>query len=60
MTRGGPLNSTLTSVFYLYDRAFYRFEMGYASAVAYLLFIVILCFSLVQMKYLGMGRAAGE
>jgi multiple sugar transport system permease protein len=60
MTRGGPLNSTLTSVFYLYDRAFYRFEMGYASAMAYLLFVVILCFSLVQMKYLRMGRAAGE
>ena len=60
MTRGGPLNSTLTSVFYLYDRAFYRFEMGYASAVAYLLFVVILCFSLLQMKYLRMGRAAGE
>jgi len=60
MTRGGPLNSTLTSVFYLYDRAFYRFEMGYASALAYLLFVVILCFSLVQMKYLKMGRAAGE
>ncbi|MCX5800118.1 MAG: sugar ABC transporter permease [Candidatus Eisenbacteria bacterium] len=60
MTRGAPLNSTLTSVFYLYDRAFYRFEMGYASAVAYLLFIVILCFSLAQMRYLRMGRAAGE
>jgi multiple sugar transport system permease protein len=60
MTRGGPLNSTLTSVFYLYDRAFYRFDMGYASAMAYLLFVVILCFSLVQMKYLRMGKAAGE
>lgn len=60
MTRGGPLNSTLTSVFYLYDRAFYRFEMGYASAIAYLLFVVILVFTVVQMKYLRMGRAAGE
>ncbi|KPJ61038.1 MAG: ABC transporter permease [Latescibacteria bacterium DG_63] len=60
MTRGGPLNSTLTSVFYLYDRAFYRFEMGYASAVAYLLFIVIMTFSVLQMKYLRVGRAAGE
>jgi multiple sugar transport system permease protein len=60
MTRGGPLNSTLTSVFYLYDRAFYRFEMGYASAIAYLLFIVIMAFSVLQMKYLRVGRAAGE
>ncbi|MFH0777696.1 MAG: sugar ABC transporter permease [Candidatus Eisenbacteria bacterium] len=60
MTRGGPLNSTLTSVFYLYDRAFYRFEMGYASAVGYLLFTVIMCFSLLQMKYLRVGKGAGE
>jgi len=60
MTRGGPLNATLTSVYYLYDRAFYKFEMGYASAIAYLLFIVILGFTLVQMKYLRVGRAAGE
>ncbi|UCF78978.1 MAG: sugar ABC transporter permease [Candidatus Eiseniibacteriota bacterium] len=60
MTRGGPLNSTLTSVFYLYDRAFYRFEMGYASAIAYLLFMVIMTFSVLQMKYLRVGRAAGE
>jgi multiple sugar transport system permease protein len=60
MTRGGPLNGTLTSVFYLYDRAFYRFEMGYASAIGYLLFAVILCFSLVQMKYLRVGRGVAE
>jgi len=60
MTRGGPLNSTLTSVFYLYDRAFYRFEMGYASAVGYLLFAVIMCFLFLQMKYLRVGRGAGE
>jgi len=60
MTRGGPLNSTLTSVFYLYDRAFYRFDMGYASAVGYLLFAVIMGFSFLQMKYLRVGRGAGE
>lgn len=60
MTRGGPLNSTLTSVFYLYDKAFYRFEMGYASALGYLLFAVILCFSFVQMKYLRLGRGVAE
>ncbi|MBN1504173.1 MAG: sugar ABC transporter permease [Candidatus Eisenbacteria bacterium] len=60
MTRGGPLNSTLTSVFYLYDRAFYRFEMGYASAVGYLLFAVIMAFSFLQMRYLRVGRGAAE
>ncbi|HKO22497.1 MAG TPA: sugar ABC transporter permease, partial [Candidatus Eisenbacteria bacterium] len=35
LTRGGPLESTLTLVYHLYERAFYHFEMGYASALAY-------------------------
>ncbi|MDI6807617.1 MAG: sugar ABC transporter permease [Candidatus Eisenbacteria bacterium] len=56
MTRGGPLKSTLTTVYYLYDEAFYRFNMGYASAVAYILFMIILVFSIAQMKYLRMGK----
>ena len=32
LTRGGPLESTLTLVYHLYERAFYHFEMGYACA----------------------------
>lgn len=56
MTRGGPLDTTMTAVYYLYDRAFYAFRLGYASAVAYLLFAVILCVALVQMKALKSGR----
>lgn len=56
MTRGGPLDTTLTAVYYLYDRAFYAFRLGYASAVAYLLFGVILCVALVQMRALKAGR----
>jgi multiple sugar transport system permease protein len=56
MTRGGPLDTTLTAVYYLYDRAFFAFRMGYASAVAYLLFGVILAVALVQMRTLRAGR----
>jgi multiple sugar transport system permease protein len=52
MTRGGPLNSTLTAVYYLYDQAFYHFRLGYASAVAYLLFTVTLALSLLQFRWL--------
>ena len=52
MTRGGPLNSTLTSVFYLYERGFHYFDMGYASALAYLLFVVVLGFALIQSRLL--------
>ncbi len=52
MTRGGPLNSTLTSVYYLYEQGFRYFDMGYASALAYILFALTLGLSLVQSKLL--------
>ncbi len=52
MTRGGPLDSTLTTVYYLYDQGFRYFDMGYASAIAYLLFVLILAFALVQSRIL--------
>lgn len=42
MTNGGPLNSTLFYVLYLYRHAFGSFEMGYAAAMATLLFIGVL------------------
>lgn len=44
LTRGGPLKSTYTIVYYLYEAGFHRFTAGYASAIAYLLFLIILGF----------------
>lgn len=58
LTRGGPLESTLTLVYHLYDRAFYHFEMGYASAIAYLLLLFVGGLLLLQRRVL--GRAGGE
>lgn len=58
LTRGGPLDSTLTLVYHLYDRAFYHFEMGYASAVAYLLLLLVGAILLVQRRVLGRGAGA--
>lgn len=52
MTQGGPLGSTRTVVYYLYNMGFQKFRMGYASGIAYLLFILILIFSVIQMKSL--------
>lgn len=52
LTSGGPLGSTKVLVFYLYENAFKYFEMGYASAVAYLLFALVFVLTLVQVKYL--------
>ena len=41
MTRGGPVNSTKTIVYYLFQQGFENFHMGYASALAYVLFVII-------------------
>jgi len=49
---GGPLNSTKPLVLYIYNTAFQRFEMGYASAMTIILFIIILCITLFQLKVL--------
>ena len=46
----GPQNSTLTPVVYLYEQGFRRFAFGYASAVAWVLFVLIFIFTLVQFR----------
>ncbi|HEV2126087.1 MAG TPA: sugar ABC transporter permease [Chloroflexota bacterium] len=51
MTSGGPAKATSTIVFYLYEQAFLEFKMGYASALAWLLFAVIFIFTLIQFRY---------
>jgi multiple sugar transport system permease protein len=45
---GGPLNSTTVLVFYLYQQAFTDFNFGYASAIAYFLFVIIIVITAVQ------------
>lgn len=50
MTAGGPANATTTSVLYIYREAFETFEMGYSSALAFVLFIIIMILTVVQMK----------
>jgi multiple sugar transport system permease protein len=57
LTQGGPYNSTLVTLQYMYREAFQRFNGGYASAVAMALFIVILLASIIQYKFL---RTGGE
>lgn len=52
MTQGGPHWSTLTVVFYMYQTGFSLFKMGYGSAVAYTLFLVILGVTLIQFRLL--------
>jgi len=49
-SEGGPNNSTLFVVLYLYKKAFQEFKMGYASALAWVLFCLILIVTLVQKR----------
>ncbi|MBT2758041.1 sugar ABC transporter permease [Mesobacillus foraminis] len=53
LTSGGPSQSTTTIVYYLYQEGFTSLRLGYASVLAYVLFIIIFCISLVQRKYMG-------
>jgi len=48
MTGGGPANATLFYVLYLFRQAFEEFRMGYASAMAWVLFLILLAFTAVQ------------
>ena len=50
LTNGGPNHATLTMVLYVYRKAFQEFAMGYASAVAWVLFMIILVFTLVIFR----------
>lgn len=50
LTNGGPAGSTMTIEYYLYQTAFEKFNMGYASAIAWFLFAVILLLTLMTWK----------
>lgn len=47
---GGVLNSGLTIVAYLYDKGFQKFQMGYASALAYIIFLCIFALTLINKR----------
>lgn len=49
MTKGGPLNSSKTIVYYIYERAFENLDLGYASALAVILLIIVMIFSLINI-----------
>jgi multiple sugar transport system permease protein len=50
LTRGGPQNSTLFYLLYLYRNAFTYFEMGYASALAWTLFMIVLVLTIAVFR----------
>ena len=50
MTQGGPLRSTTSVVLLMYEEGFRWWRMGYAAAIAFVLFVVILVFTLIQFR----------
>ena len=50
MTRGGPGDQTISIVMHVFETGFRRFEMGYASALALVVFLVIMAVTLIQVK----------
>jgi multiple sugar transport system permease protein len=52
MTQGGPVNATRVVYWYIYEYAFNRFQMGYATAAAVVLFIILIAMTILQMRFL--------
>ncbi len=49
MTKGGPLNSTKTIVYYIYEKAFENLDLGLASAGAVILLFIVMVFSMINI-----------
>jgi putative chitobiose transport system permease protein len=56
MTKGGPLDSTKTIVYYIYEKAFENLDLGYASAMAVILLIIVMIFSLLNIFVFERGK----
>ncbi len=50
MSRGGPANSSKTVVYYLYEKGFSSLEMGYASAIGVVLFLLVFGLSIISVR----------
>jgi len=52
ITEGGPVDSTQTMVYYIYQTSFKYFKMGYASALSFIVLALVLVFTIVQFRML--------
>lgn len=51
LTKGGPAGATTTIIYYIYQNAFNWFKMGYAAAIAWILFVVIFVATMLNWRY---------
>lgn len=56
-TQGGPVNATRVIYFYIYDLAFGQLDFGYASALAMVLFMLLIGISMIQLKLMRAGES---
>ena len=56
-TKGGPVDATRVITWYIYEVAFARFQMGYATAMAVALFLILLVITILQMRFLQSGQS---
>ncbi|MGN0316045.1 MAG: carbohydrate ABC transporter permease, partial [Fusicatenibacter sp.] len=50
VTNGGPVNSTLLYVLYIYNEGFTKYNFGYAAALSWILFVIIMFFTMIVFK----------
>ncbi|MCG9896278.1 MAG: sugar ABC transporter permease [Fimbriimonadaceae bacterium] len=51
MTQGGPAGTTTTLAYYIYNKAFTEYQLGFASAISLILFVMILTFTIINWKF---------
>jgi multiple sugar transport system permease protein len=56
-TKGGPINATQVMNWYIYEQAFNRFNMGYATALSMVLFLILIFVSMMQMRLMRAGES---
>ena len=56
MTQGGPVESTVSVLYFMYDQGFKWWNLGFASAVAFALFLIMIVFTTLQYR---LARARG-
>jgi multiple sugar transport system permease protein len=52
MTGGGPLNSTISAVLYIYKQGFFYYHMGYAATLGLFFALIILAVVVIQKKFI--------
>ena len=50
-TGGGPVNATRVIYWYIYEYAFSRFQMGYATAISVALFLILITITIIQLRF---------